>query len=72
MENQAETYTDKQRENNANNPSHYVLLTIGIFITVLGCVLRFLGEWTLIDIVSNIIFLIGVIFCLKAVATILK
>lgn len=72
MENQVETYTTNERENNANNPSHYVLLTIGIFVTVLGAILRFLVDWTLIDAISNIIFLVGVVCCLKAVATILK
>jgi len=72
MENQVETYTNNERENNANNPSHYVLLTIGIFVTVLGAMLRFLVDWTLIDIISNIIFVVGVVCCLKAVSTILK
>lgn len=72
MENQVETYTNNERENNANNPSHYILLTIGIFVTVLGAILRFLVEGSVIDIISNIIFVVGVVCCLKAVAAILK
>ncbi|MGV3508344.1 MAG: hypothetical protein ACO1N7_03565 [Sphingobacteriaceae bacterium] len=71
MENQVKTYKGKNSEN-ANNPAHYTLLTIGIFVTVLGSMLRFAGDWALIDVVSNIIFLIGVVLCLKAVVNILK
>ncbi len=72
MENPIETYKKSESTTNANNPSHYTLLTIGIFVTVLGAVLRFLADWTFVDLLSNIIFLIGVVLCLKSVINILK
>lgn len=56
----------------SNNPSHYKLITIGIVIGIIGVFLRFTGTWGLIDIVSNILFIIGIAICLKAVLTILK
>jgi len=58
--------------NNANNPAHYTLMVVGIFVTVLGAMLRFAGEWMFIDIISNIIFIVGVVLCLKSVINILK
>ena len=72
MDNRIESYPKTKNSENANNPSHYVLLAIGIFVAVLGMLLRFLGEWSLIDIVSNIVLIIGAILCIKAVISILK
>lgn len=71
MENPEKTYKGKNSES-ANNPAHYTLMTVGIFVTVLGAMLRFSGDWAFIDVISNIIFIIGVILCLKAVINILK
>ena len=72
MENPIETYKKSESTNNANNPSHYVLMTIGIFVTILGSFLRFAGSWLFIDLISNVIFVIGVVICLKSVINILK
>ena len=72
MENPIETYNKSKNSENANNPSHYTLLTLGIFVTILGSLLRFIADWTFVDVISNIIFIIGVILCLKAVINILK
>lgn len=72
MENPIETYNKSKNSENANNPSHYTLLTLGIFVTVLGAFLRFIADWTFVDVISNIIFVIGVVLCLKAVLNILK
>ena len=58
--------------NNANNPSHYTLMAVGIVITMVGIVARFFGTFRLIDIISNVILVIGVIICLSSVAKILK
>ena len=44
----------------------------GVFVTVLGAVLRFIAPWTFVDVLSNIILVIGVVICLKAVLAILK
>ena len=71
MENTVKTYKGKNSEN-ANNPSHYILLVLGIFVTVLGMVARFFGEWSFIDILSNIILIIGAALMIKAVINILK
>ncbi len=58
--------------NNANETSHYALMTVGIFIGFFGVIFRFLTNWTFVDISSNIILVIGVIISLKAVFNILK
>ena len=58
--------------NNANETSHYTLMTLGIFVGFLGVVLRFLATWTIVDMVSNIILVIGIIICLISVFRILK
>jgi hypothetical protein len=72
MENPVDTYKKSENSNNANNPSHYTLMTLGIIVTMVGTFLRFFGEWALVDVISNIIFVIGVILCLKSVINILK
>ncbi|MEJ6980748.1 hypothetical protein WG906_09830 [Pedobacter sp. P351] len=73
MENPIETYNKSERNiDNANNPSHYTLMALGVFVAVLGAVLRFLADWTFVNLLSNIILVIGVVLCLKAVSNILK
>ena len=72
MENLVETYKKSESTDNANNPSHYVLMAIGVFVSVLGAVLRFIADWAFVDLLSNIILVIGVILCLKSVINILK
>lgn len=61
-----------EQDDNANNPAHYQLLTIGIIITLIGVLLRFFGNWALIDAVSNLILVIGVGICLRAVYKVLQ
>ena len=72
MENLKETYTKSEHSNNANDTSHYRLMTIGIIIGLVGVMLRFAGTWQFIDIVSNILFVIGTVISIKAVLDILK
>lgn len=73
MENPIDTYNKSEKNiDNANDPSHYILMAIGIFVTVLGALLRFVANLSFIDVLSNIILVIGVILCLKAVINILK
>ena len=73
METPIETYKKSEiKIDDANNPSHYKLMALGVFVAVLGAVLRFLADWTFVNLLSNIILVIGVVLCLKAVANILK
>ena len=72
MENLKETYNKSNHSDNANNPAHYSMMTIGIFITMAGALLRFTGEWALIDIVSNLITVVGIALSLKSAYNILK
>jgi len=66
-----QTYKNKRTEE-SNNPSHYNLIIIGIVIGMIGVMLRFTGSWMFIDAISNILFVIGIVLCLKAVLRILK
>ncbi len=72
MENATETPNKIESTNNANSVSHYKLIAVGIFIGLIGVFLRFVTPWALMDMVSNIIFIIGTVICLKAVFNILK
>ena len=58
--------------NNANSPSYYKVIAIGLVVGLTGVFLRFAGTWPLIDTISNILFAIGSIICIKAVLNILK
>lgn len=72
MENLKETYKSSEHTNNANATSHYTLMTVGIIVGMAGVLLRFAGTWTGIDLVSNILLVIGTAICLKSVFNILK
>ncbi len=72
MENIKETYSKSENTSNSNAVSHYRLMTIGIIIGLVGIMLRFATDWQFIDILSNIIFVIGIIISIKAVLNILK
>ncbi len=56
----------------ANNPSHYTTIITGIVIGLIGIFLRFTGTWPMISIVSNVIWVIGIVICLRSVLKILK
>jgi hypothetical protein len=60
------------QNNNANDTSHYTLMTIGIVVGMIGVILRFVSDWVYMDLVANIIFIIGTVISLKAVIAILK
>ena len=72
MENVQKTNNKSKSAEAANSPGHYKLITIGIVIGMVGIMLRFVTDWEFIDMVSNIIFVIGIFICLKAVLNILK
>jgi len=56
----------------ANLPHHYIILTIAVIIGVVGVYLRFFGDFRYVNIVANIILIIGVGIALRTVANILK
>lgn len=72
MENLKETYNKSEHSNNANATSHYTLMTVGIVVGMAGVLLRFAGTWTGIDLISNILLIVGTAICLKSVFNILK
>ncbi|WP_374166528.1 hypothetical protein [Arcticibacter sp. MXS-1] len=72
MENVKETFERSNHSDNANNPAHYTLMTLGIIVIMVGVVLRFLGDWTMIDLVSNLITVVGIAISLKSVYNILR
>ncbi len=72
MENVRETYNKSNETHNANNSSHYSLLTIGLVIAMIGVTVRFIGTIAFIDVIANVILIIGALICLKAVSNILK
>ncbi|HCN82439.1 MAG TPA: hypothetical protein DIT07_02300 [Sphingobacteriaceae bacterium] len=72
MENLNDASQSNKINNNANETSHYVLLTVGIAVGMFGVMLRFTGDWVHLDLLANFIFIVGTIISLKAVTTILK
>ena len=61
----------------ANSEGHYLLIAIGVVITIIGVYFRFAadpasGHAFFYNCVSNIILIIGVALSLKAVFAILK
>ncbi|HEY1063095.1 MAG TPA: hypothetical protein VGE44_15470 [Daejeonella sp.] len=67
-----DTSNNNNSTTEANDPSHYTTITVGIVIGLIGIFLRFTGTWPMIDIVSNIIWVVGIIICLRSVLKILK
>ncbi len=57
---------------NSNNPTHYISITVAIIIGMAGVLLRFVVDSVIIDIISNILLIIGVIICFRAVFAVLK
>ena len=72
MENLKDTYNKSEQTNDPNATSHYTLMTVGIVVGMVGIFLRFAGTWAFIDLVSNILLIIGSAIALKAVFNILK
>lgn len=56
----------------ANLPHHYLILTVAVIIGVFGVYLRFFGNFHYVNIVANIILIIGIGIALKTVGNILK
>jgi len=56
----------------ANNPVHYTTIIVGIVIGLTGIFLRFTGSWPMISTVSNVLWVLGAVICLRSVVKILK
>jgi len=56
----------------ANDTRNYIILTIAIFVGIIGVFFRFLGDSFFYTSVSNVILIIGILIALRAVFTILK
>ena len=56
----------------ANNPSHYTTITLGIVVGLVGIFLRFVADGSMITIISNVLWVVGSVICIKAVLNILK
>lgn len=56
----------------ANDTRNYVILTIGIFIGLIGVFFRFFGDSFFFTSVSNVILIVGIVICLRMVFAILK
>lgn len=67
---------DSLNKNNAtaeaNNPTHYATIIVGIVVGLTGIFLRFTGSWPMISIVSNVLWVAGAVICLRSVLKILK
>lgn len=57
---------------NANDSRHYMILVAGIFVGLVGLYLRFVGDAPIYTIMANIIFIIGIVVCLRSVFAIIK
>ena len=72
MAKQAEKTTTVLQNNNANQTSHYRLMTVGIVIGLAGVFGRFVQDSSLASTVANILLAIGAVISIKAVLGILK
>lgn len=67
---QKTSHNTKSMEN-ANQPSIYTLMIVGVLISMLGVYLRFAFDSNMLSLVSWIILFIGAFVCCKAVFKIL-
>lgn len=73
MENIQKSQTGKNLiDNNANNPAHYKLLVLGLAVIMIGVLLRFAADSLILDMVSNVMMLVGLGLGLKSVYNILR
>ncbi|QQL50085.1 hypothetical protein [Mucilaginibacter ginkgonis] len=56
---------------NANSEKHYILMTIAIFIGIVGVYLRFAGDAPYWSWAANAILVVGVVIALRAIKNIL-
>ena len=64
--------TAMNKTEEANEERHYLLLVVAIFIGIIGVFLRFAADFRHVNLVANIILIIGVAIAMKAVSDILK
>lgn len=61
-----------KHNNNANDISHYKLMTIGIVIGLAGAFGRFIQDSSLASGIANVLLVIGSVLSVKAVLNLLK
>ncbi|KQC00494.1 hypothetical protein [Pedobacter sp. Hv1] len=67
-----QTEEREQSMETANQPSIYMLILVGVVVSMVGVFARFAFDSTTLSIVSWVILLIGSIICCKAVFKILN
>ncbi len=67
-----ENRTSRKTDNNANQTSHYWVLTLAIALGLAGTFLRFVHESTLMSTISNILLAIGWLIAFRIVFKIMK
>ena len=67
-----QTEEREQSMETANQPSIYMLILVGVLISIVGVYARFAFDSTALSIASWVILLIGSIICCKAVFKILN
>ncbi len=72
MAKKTEKNTTLLHDNNANQLSHYKLMTVGIVIGLAGVFGRFVQDSSLASGIANVLVVIGSVICIKAVLNILK
>ncbi len=72
MAKKAASETSTIQNNNANETSHYKLMTVGIVIGLAGVFGRFVQDSSLASGIANVLLAVGSVISIKAVLTILK
>lgn len=72
MAKKAASTTSTIQNNNANETSHYKLMTVGIVIGLAGVFGRFVQDSSLASGIANVLVAVGSVISIKAVLAILK
>ena len=56
----------------ANNPIHYIIVTVAVFIGLFGVYIRFAGDTVIYSWIGNTFMVLGVVVALKGVFGMLK
>lgn len=72
MANTVEHKRATKTDNNANNTSHYLTLSIAIVIGLVGTFLRFVQDSFTLSMISNVLLAIGWIIVFRVIFRILK
>lgn len=67
-----ENRTSRTNDNNANQTSHYYVLTFAIVLGLLGTFLRFVHESTMMSVISNILLAVAWLIAFRIIFKIIK